>query len=167
MSKTQELLPSINTRYLSILLRRSRGDTPLRELATKTGISAGTLSRVERRVGVPTFETVARLASWFELPLGRLICRYKPMGELMSYEMDPENAVMLFMNTLEGAEFRFTEIPDDAVVVCSLDACCVHGFQTVGIGADRESAFKDAVRHAFAMIIEDMDLAECPALKED
>lgn len=45
----------------------------LRDAAKLTGISQGTLSRIEREVGSPAAETLAVLANWLNIPLTRLM----------------------------------------------------------------------------------------------
>jgi len=65
----------INVAELGELVKRQRERTKmsLREVATTTGVSASTLSRVENGVGTPDSATLARLASWLGVPLERLM----------------------------------------------------------------------------------------------
>jgi transcriptional regulator with XRE-family HTH domain len=51
---------------LSTLLKNRRGDEGVRATATKIGISAATLSRVERG-HVPDIETFRRICAWLEV----------------------------------------------------------------------------------------------------
>src|SRR5437762_649623 len=53
--------------------QRERSKLSLREVATSTGVSASTLSRVENGVGTPDSATLARLAQWLGVPLERLM----------------------------------------------------------------------------------------------
>ena len=53
--------------------QRQRLGVSLREVATTTGVSASTLSRVENGVGTPDSATLARLAQWLGVPLERLM----------------------------------------------------------------------------------------------
>ena len=53
--------------------QRQRLGLSLREVATTTGVSASTLSRVENGVGTPDSATLARLAQWLGIPLERLM----------------------------------------------------------------------------------------------
>jgi transcriptional regulator with XRE-family HTH domain len=64
--KTEELAASLKR------LRRERGLT-LRECGRQMGISASTLSRVERDIGKPDAEVLVRLSSWLNIPLERII----------------------------------------------------------------------------------------------
>jgi transcriptional regulator with XRE-family HTH domain len=65
----------INVAELGELVKRQRERTKmsLREVATTTGVSASTLSRVENGVGTPDSATLARLAQWLGVPLERLM----------------------------------------------------------------------------------------------
>src|SRR3954469_24654144 len=65
----------INVQELGELVKRQRQRTKLslREVATTTGVSASTLSRVENGVGTPDSATLARLAAWLGVPLERLM----------------------------------------------------------------------------------------------
>ena len=53
--------------------QRQRLGMSLREVASTTGVSASTLSRVENGVGTPDSATLARLAQWLGVPLERLM----------------------------------------------------------------------------------------------
>lgn len=65
----------INIAELGELVKRQRErlKMSLREVATTTGVSASTLSRVENGVGTPDSATLARLAQWLGVPLERLM----------------------------------------------------------------------------------------------
>ena len=65
----------INVVELGELLKRKRHEDgrSLREVATATGVSASTLSRVENGIGTPDSATLARLAQWVGVPLERLM----------------------------------------------------------------------------------------------
>ena len=65
----------INVVELGELLKRKRQDDgrSLREVASATGVSASTLSRVENGIGTPDSATLARLAQWVGVPLERLM----------------------------------------------------------------------------------------------
>jgi transcriptional regulator with XRE-family HTH domain len=80
----------INVQELGELVKRQRQRTKLslREVATTTGVSASTLSRVENGVGTPDSATLARLAQWLGVPLERLMS-----GSLLSHSEATEPVV--------------------------------------------------------------------------
>ncbi|RWL19120.1 MAG: XRE family transcriptional regulator [Mesorhizobium sp.] len=59
------------------LLRMDRGLT-LQDLASSSGVSRATLSRIENGEVSPTAETLGRLASAFALPLSQLLAPLEP-----------------------------------------------------------------------------------------
>lgn len=82
----------INVQELGELVKRQRQRTKLslREVATTTGVSASTLSRVENGVGTPDSATLARLAQWLGVPLERLMS-----GSLLS-QSDASDPVVYY-----------------------------------------------------------------------
>lgn len=56
----------ISVQQLGQRLRRQRGNRGVREVAGEVGISAATLSRVERG-NVPDLETFAKICKWLEI----------------------------------------------------------------------------------------------------
>lgn len=80
----------INVAELGEYVKRQREKLKmsLREVATVTGVSASTLSRVENGVGTPDSATLARLAQWLGIPLERLMS-----GSLMSANESVEPVV--------------------------------------------------------------------------
>jgi transcriptional regulator with XRE-family HTH domain len=80
----------INVAELGELVKRQRERTKmsLREVATTTGVSASTLSRVENGVGTPDSATLARLAQWLGVPLERLMS-----GSLLTHSEAAEPVV--------------------------------------------------------------------------
>ena len=57
---------------------RAEHSLSLQDLASKSGVSRATLSRVENAEVSPTAETLGRLASAFALPLSRLLAPLEP-----------------------------------------------------------------------------------------
>jgi transcriptional regulator with XRE-family HTH domain len=47
----------------------------LRDVADETGVSASTLSRIENGTGKPDADNIARLASWLNMPIERVMHR--------------------------------------------------------------------------------------------
>jgi transcriptional regulator with XRE-family HTH domain len=65
----------INVKELGEYVRRRREEKKLslRAVATDTGVSASTLSRIENGIGTPDAATLGRLAAWLGMPLERLM----------------------------------------------------------------------------------------------
>src|SRR5216110_3817076 len=65
----------INTSELGSAVRRRRESLglSLRDLADETGVSASTLSRIENGTGKPDADNIARLASWLDMPIERVM----------------------------------------------------------------------------------------------
>lgn len=65
----------INVKELGEYLKRRREEkkVSLRGVATDTGVSASTLSRIENGIGTPDAATLSRLAAWLGMPLERLM----------------------------------------------------------------------------------------------
>jgi transcriptional regulator with XRE-family HTH domain len=53
--------------------RREELGLSLRDVADKTGVSASTLSRIENGTGKPDADNIARLASWLDMPIERMM----------------------------------------------------------------------------------------------
>jgi transcriptional regulator with XRE-family HTH domain len=59
---------------LGRLIRLARGDRySLEALATRSGVSTGLLSQIERRIGNPSFQTLLRLAHALDIPVAKLL----------------------------------------------------------------------------------------------
>ena len=55
--------------------RRDQQGLSLREVASETGVSASTLSRIENGTGKPDADNIARLAAWLDMPIERVMHR--------------------------------------------------------------------------------------------
>lgn len=64
--KTQELGSAIKR-------RREELGLSLRDVADVTGVSASTLSRIENGTGKPDADNIARLTSWLDMPIDRVM----------------------------------------------------------------------------------------------
>lgn len=73
MTRTSKSL--INTQELGRAIRRRREelDLSLRDVADQTSVSASTLSRIENGTGKPDADNIARLTSWLDVPLQRIL----------------------------------------------------------------------------------------------
>jgi len=65
----------VNTEELGSAVRRRREqrNLSLRDVADETGVSASTLSRIENGTGKPDADNIARLASWLDMPIERVM----------------------------------------------------------------------------------------------
>jgi transcriptional regulator with XRE-family HTH domain len=65
----------INTSELGSAVKRRREELglSLRDVADETGVSASTLSRIENGTGKPDADNIARLASWLDMPIERVM----------------------------------------------------------------------------------------------
>src|SRR5947207_14234716 len=65
----------INTEELGRAIRRRRKELALslRDVADETNVSASTLSRIENGTGKPDADNIARLTSWLDVPLERIL----------------------------------------------------------------------------------------------
>src|SRR6185503_159602 len=73
MGRTAKSL--INTAELGRAIRRRRDELglSLRDVADQTNVSASTLSRIENGTGKPDADNIARLTSWLDVPLQRIL----------------------------------------------------------------------------------------------
>lgn len=65
----------VNTEELGRAIRRKREaqGLSLRDVADETGVSASTLSRIENGTGKPDADNIARLTSWLDVPMERIL----------------------------------------------------------------------------------------------
>src|SRR5213593_1636962 len=67
----------VNTSELGDAVRRRREQQgmSLRDVAEQTNVSASTLSRIENGTGKPDADNIARLTTWLDMPLERILTR--------------------------------------------------------------------------------------------
>lgn len=65
----------VNTEELGRAIRRKRAElnASLRDVADATGVSASTLSRIENGTGKPDADNIARLTTWLDVPIERIL----------------------------------------------------------------------------------------------
>jgi transcriptional regulator with XRE-family HTH domain len=73
----------VNTEELGRAVRRKREELglSLRDVATKTSVSASTLSRIENGTGKPDADNIARLTAWLDVPMERILSGRDPQAE--------------------------------------------------------------------------------------
>ena len=69
----------INTVELGRAIKRRREELglSLRDVADVTSVSASTLSRIENGTGKPDADNIARLTSWLDMPIDRVMNKQK------------------------------------------------------------------------------------------
>src|SRR5215813_1696934 len=60
--------------------RREELGLSLRDVATETSVSASTLSRIENGTGKPDADNIARLTSWLDVPMERILSGRHPQS---------------------------------------------------------------------------------------
>ena len=72
---TRAVKSLINTAELGRAIRRRREELELslRDVADQTNVSASTLSRIENGTGKPDADNIARLTTWLDMPLERIL----------------------------------------------------------------------------------------------
>jgi len=75
--------PLVNTEELGRAVRRRREELglSLRDVASKTSVSASTLSRIENGTGKPDADNIARLTSWLDVPMERILSGRDPQAQ--------------------------------------------------------------------------------------
>ena len=73
----------VNTEELGRAIKRRRDELglSLRDVASKTSVSASTLSRIENGTGKPDADNIARLTAWLEVPMERILSYRTPQAE--------------------------------------------------------------------------------------
>ena len=72
----------INTVELGRAIKRRREELglSLRDVADETSVSASTLSRIENGTGKPDADNIARLTSWLDMPVDRVMRKQSSNG---------------------------------------------------------------------------------------
>jgi transcriptional regulator with XRE-family HTH domain len=65
----------------AIKRRREELGLSLRDVADVTKVSASTLSRIENGTGKPDADNIARLTSWLDMPVDRVMKKHSDKGE--------------------------------------------------------------------------------------
>jgi transcriptional regulator with XRE-family HTH domain len=65
----------VDTEGLGRAVKRRREELglSLRDVASETGVSASTLSRIENGTGKPDADNIARLTTWLDVPMERIL----------------------------------------------------------------------------------------------
>ncbi len=73
----------VDTEELGRAIRRRREELglSLRDVADETAVSASTLSRIENGTGKPDADNIARLTSWLDVPMERILSGRHPQTD--------------------------------------------------------------------------------------
>ena len=73
----------VNTEELGRAIKRRREELglSLRDVASETSVSASTLSRIENGTGKPDADNIARLTTWLDVPMERILSGRDPKAE--------------------------------------------------------------------------------------
>lgn len=94
------------------LLRRLRGELSLRDVGTRTGISASYLSQIERGDRRPGTGILDRLAAIYNVDAGELIRRAGRAGKLNPYGEEALDVERAYRYVLDDPVFRVGTRPD-------------------------------------------------------
>jgi len=86
----------VNTEELGRAVKRRREELELslRDVASETGVSASTLSRIENGTGKPDADNIARLTSWLDVPMERILSgRHSQSAEAKAVVYYPQEPV--------------------------------------------------------------------------
>jgi len=77
----------IRSEELGAALKRARKaqGLSLRDVEGETGISFATLARIERQVGSPTPDNLARITEWLNIPIARILPSEDPDQPVIFY----------------------------------------------------------------------------------
>ncbi len=84
----------INTIELGRAIKRRREELglSLRDVADVTAVSASTLSRIENGTGKPDADNIARLTSWLDMPVDRVMRKHGGESEVEAVVYYPHEA---------------------------------------------------------------------------
>src|SRR5574338_1724593 len=82
-SRNRSAKSLVNTEELGRAIKRRREEhgLSLRDVASETSVSASTLSRIENGTGKPDADNIARLTTWLEVPMERILSGRNPKAE--------------------------------------------------------------------------------------
>ncbi len=115
---TRAVKSLINTEELGRAIRRRREELELslRDVADQTNVSASTLSRIENGTGKPDADNIARLTSWLDMPLERILTgRSTESGEAKAVVYFPSESTPEIVEAHLRADRNLTRETADAL----------------------------------------------------
>src|SRR5256885_11732372 len=115
MARTSKSL--INTAELGRAISRRREELglSLRDVADETGVSASTLSRIENGTGKPDADNIARLTSWLNVPMERIMGGGQADGEDAAVVYFPHESTPEVVEAHLRADRNLTPVPAKAL----------------------------------------------------
>jgi transcriptional regulator with XRE-family HTH domain len=111
----------VDTEELGRAVRRRREELglSLRDVAVKTDVSASTLSRIENGTGKPDADNIARLTSWLDVPMERILSgRITPEDESKAVVYYPQEPMPQIVEAHLRADRNLT--PETAAALSEL-----------------------------------------------
>jgi transcriptional regulator with XRE-family HTH domain len=110
----------INTQELGRAIKRRREELglSLRDVADVTKVSASTLSRIENGTGKPDADNIARLTSWLDMPVDRVMKRQGTNEDVQAVVYYPHEAMPEIVEAHLRADKNLT--PDTAKALSEL-----------------------------------------------
>lgn len=110
----------INTVELGRAIKRRREELELslRDVADVTGVSASTLSRIENGTGKPDADNIARLTSWLDMPINRVMSKNSASAEVEPVIYYPHEATPEIVEAHLRADKKLT--PETAKALSEL-----------------------------------------------
>ena len=129
----------VNTSELGRAIRRRREELnmSLRDVADETGVSASTLSRIENGTGKPDADNIARLTTWLNVPMERIMgSRQLDGDENKAVVYFPHEATPDIVEAHLRADRNLT--PDTAKALAELFRVAYTQFSSSSSGEDRK-----------------------------
>ncbi|MGH9821025.1 MAG: helix-turn-helix domain-containing protein [Pyrinomonadaceae bacterium] len=110
----------INTMELGRAIKRRRDELglSLRDVADVTNVSASTLSRIENGTGKPDADNIARLTTWLDMPVDRVMKMTQAGDEVEAVVYYPREATPEIVEAHLRADKNLT--PDTAKALSEL-----------------------------------------------
>lgn len=125
----------INTMELGRAIKRRRDELglSLRDVADVTNVSASTLSRIENGTGKPDADNIARLTTWLDMPVDRVMKMTQAGDEVEAVVYYPREATPEIVEAHLRADKNLT--PDTAKALSELFRVAYQQFSKPGVKA--------------------------------
>ena len=122
----------INTLELGRAIKRRRDELglSLRDVADVTNVSASTLSRIENGTGKPDADNIARLTTWLDMPVDRVMKMTQAGDEVEAVVYYPREATPEIVEAHLRADKNLT--PDTAKALSELFRVAYQQFSKPG-----------------------------------
>ena len=122
----------VNTMELGRAIKRRRDELglSLRDVADVTNVSASTLSRIENGTGKPDADNIARLTTWLDMPVDRVMKMTHSSDEVEAVVYYPHEATPEIVEAHLRADKNLT--PDTAKALSELFRVAYQQFSKPG-----------------------------------